>query len=78
MVLEALVWLKKNNPIYEDIVIDDTRLDELPVDDIPEALLAIVRQEEDDEIVDKERETYVESDMDTHIVQNESECEFFF
>ena len=78
VVLEALVWLKKNNPIYEDIVIDDTRLDELPVDDIPEALLAIVRQEEDDEIVDKERETYVESDMDTHIVQNESDCEFFF
>lgn len=75
VVFEALLWLRGHNPIYEDIVIDTSRLDELPTDDIPEALLAIVRQEEDDEIVEKERETYVESDMEIQSIVNDSECE---
>ena len=78
VILEALKWLWKNNPIYEDIVIDSSRLEELPIDDIPETLLAIVRQEEDDEIVERERETYVESDMETENVVNHPECEFSF
>ena len=53
-------------------------MEELPIDDIPEVLLAIVRQEEDDEIAERERETYVESDMETENVVNHPECEFSF
>lgn len=64
VVYEALVWLQRNNPIYADIQIDGNRLKELPEDDVPEELLAIVRREEDDEIVEKERESYLFHDTD--------------
>jgi hypothetical protein len=58
-VFDALLWLRHHNPIYGDIFIDKERLDDLPEDDIPEELLAVVRQIEDDEVAEKERESYV-------------------
>ncbi|OBZ68218.1 hypothetical protein A0H81_11694 [Grifola frondosa] len=42
----ALLWLKKMNPkYYAAIEIDSTRLQSLPEDDIPQEILAIIRQE---------------------------------
>lgn len=63
VVFDALSWLQRYNPIYADIVIDRNRLDVLPEDDVPEELLTIVRHEEDDELAEKERESYVHESM---------------
>ena len=59
VVCGALVWLKRHNPIYSDICLDMSRLEDLPEDDIPQELLSIVRQEDDDEVVERERESYM-------------------
>ena len=66
MVLDALVWLQKNNPIYGDIHIDEKRVEELPVDDVPEELLAVVQQEDNEELAQKERESYLAFEDDSH------------
>ncbi|EIM90060.1 uncharacterized protein STEHIDRAFT_52210 [Stereum hirsutum FP-91666 SS1] len=45
---EALLWLREHNPkYYGDIEIDEERLRALPEDDVPEEVLANVRQTED-------------------------------
>ena len=44
VVFDALLWLHHHNPIYADIVIDEKCLQELP---------------EDDELVERERESYL-------------------
>ena len=62
VVYNALLWLKNNNSIYADIKIDQCRLSELPEDDIPDELLAVIRQEEDETLADKERESYIVED----------------
>ncbi|KAF8132270.1 hypothetical protein EV363DRAFT_1397930 [Boletus edulis] len=59
VVYGALVWLKANNEIYQDIQISQERLETLPEDDIPVEILAAVRHSEDFEVVEKEREGYV-------------------
>ena len=59
MVYKALIWLQKNNPIYIDIQVDSIHSNELPKDDVPEVLLSIICQENDDEIAEKERESYL-------------------
>jgi hypothetical protein len=63
VVFDALSWLQEHNPIYADIQIDGIRLQELPEDDVPQELLTIVRREEDDELAERERESYVDVDM---------------
>ena len=59
VVYDALVWLQRHNPIYADINIDRSRLRELPEDDVPDELLSVIRQEMDDELVEKEKESYL-------------------
>ena len=59
VVYDALVWLQRHNPIYADIKIDRSRLRELPEDDVPDELLSVIRQEKDDELVEKEKESYL-------------------
>jgi hypothetical protein len=71
VVYEALVSLQTNNPIYADVEIDGSRLEMLPEDDIPEELLAIVRHDDDDELVERERESYVRNDSDGEEIVNE-------
>jgi hypothetical protein len=61
-IYDALIWLKRHNPIYADVVIDESRLQELPENDVPDELLAIVRHEENDEVAEKERESYLTAD----------------
>lgn len=87
MVYEALLWLQNHNPIYADIHIDRNCLQELPEDDIPDELLAIVRQEDDDELAEKERELYLPPDVtsndtdgddDNDLREDVEDGEFFF
>ncbi|KAF8526377.1 hypothetical protein JB92DRAFT_2826579 [Gautieria morchelliformis] len=58
-VLEALLWLRANNAMYHDVAISEDRLQSLPVDGVPDEILANFRQEDDPGLVDRERETYV-------------------
>jgi hypothetical protein len=74
VVLEALMWLKSNNVMYNDIVISEERLQSLPVDDVPMEISAVIRQEMNDEVVMKERAGYVPSD----VLFDESECYVFY
>ena len=55
----ALEWLKDNNPYYKDINIDDSRLESLPEDGVPDELLHIVRQERDELNIARENDSYV-------------------
>ncbi|KAK2462221.1 hypothetical protein APHAL10511_005760, partial [Amanita phalloides] len=56
----ALVWLKKNNLKYfGDVEIDENMLQQLPEDDMPEELLAIVQTTNDEHIIDEEHGGYV-------------------
>ena len=65
VVLQALEWLKKNNPkYYGDVQIDTEQLNRLPEDDVPAEILAIVRQNTDVGVVDQEEAGYVPRDND--------------
>lgn len=63
-VYEALTWLQGNNPLYADIHVDRRRLEELPDDDVPNELLSVVRVGDDEELVEKEWESYLNLDPD--------------
>lgn len=59
-VFEALRWLKYNNSkYYGDIVIDGSRIQSLPDDDVPDELLGIMRQSTDEGLVEQESAGYV-------------------
>lgn len=67
-VREALLWLKANNPkYYGEVQISPERIALLPEDDIPDEVLAVVRQSEDVGIVDQESDGYVPLDDDEAI-----------
>lgn len=62
-VAEALRWLKQHNPkYYGNIKISDSRIQQLPDDDVPEEISSLVRQSTDTGIVDQESEGYVPVD----------------
>lgn len=66
VVLDALRWLKANNPkYYSTIEISDTRIAQLPEDDVPVEVLGVVRQSEDGGIIDQEHDGYVPTEEDT-------------
>jgi hypothetical protein len=71
--------LKKNNKVYQDIALDDERLLMLPEDGIPEEILAVVRHEKDDDVVERECETYIPSASNdvSMISVEEREGEFY-
>ncbi|RDB28920.1 ATP-dependent DNA helicase RRM3 [Hypsizygus marmoreus] len=58
-VFQALRWLKRHNPIYRDITISQDRLNELPLNGIPEEILAGVKYSSDVELLDQERDGYI-------------------
>ncbi|CEL62289.1 DNA repair and recombination protein pif1, mitochondrial OS=Schizosaccharomyces pombe (strain 972 / ATCC 24843) GN=pif1 PE=1 SV=1 [Rhizoctonia solani AG-1 IB] len=59
-VAEALLWLKENNPkYYGNINIDSSRLNELPVNDVPDEIKINMRQEEYPAFITTESEGYV-------------------
>jgi hypothetical protein len=47
-----------------DIHIDGSWLNELPEDDVPYKLSSVIRRENDDEVVERERESYVSHDSE--------------
>ena len=59
IVYDALKWLHENNPIYGDIVIDPVQVNDLPEDDIPDELLAVIQRENDDDVASREHESYL-------------------
>jgi len=61
-VREALEWLKAHNPLYNDIVISEERLEMLPEDGIPDEIRLNVKHSTDMEAVIREHEGYVPSD----------------
>ena len=62
-VATALAWLKANNPkYYGDIAISGEALERLPVDDVPDEILSIVRQSSDVGLLDQEGAGYVRLD----------------
>jgi hypothetical protein len=63
-VRSALRWLKEHNPYYSDITIDDSCLESLPEDDVPEEILHVVRQEQDELNIARENDTYIPEDTE--------------
>lgn len=55
----VLVWLKKNNYLYSNIAISESRLMQFPKDRVPPAILSNVRLSDDIDELEKERDTYV-------------------
>ncbi|KAI6116457.1 hypothetical protein F5141DRAFT_1213054 [Pisolithus sp. B1] len=71
-VLEALLWLKSNNSFYGDISVSEERLWSLPIDDVPDVVDAVVRQETNELLAVRERESYV-PELSSEGVFSESE-----
>lgn len=62
---EGLRWLKKNNPLWGNIVISEERLALYPNEEaVPEEIMIIVKYSNDVEGVDAERAGYVVDDDD--------------
>ena len=63
IVREALIWLHRNNILYQDIVIDHLLVNKLPVNDVPDSLwdtLSVLEQSESDNI---ERSGYADNEL---------------
>ena len=80
VVHDALLWLKANNVLYQDIVISEDRIGQLPLDDVPVELVAVMVQEEDESVATNEQESYVmaegeTTDGDGDVVMNKAELE---
>jgi hypothetical protein len=64
-VRQALRWLKRYNPVYREIRISESRLEELPADDIPHQILSLVKHSENTDQLAAEHDGYVpENDAD--------------
>ena len=63
-VREALLWLKTNNPLYEDIEISEERLQELPENGIPEEIFLTAKYSADTYSLDKEHAGYVPDEVE--------------
>jgi hypothetical protein len=61
-VLDALRWLKLHNPLYANIEIAQERLDQLPLDGVPQELLAIVKVSNDSTLLASEHASYIAED----------------
>ena len=62
-VSRALNWLKVNNPkYYGEVVISQRQLYQLPEDDVPDEILAVIRQSNDTTLADRESSGYVRTD----------------
>jgi len=59
---DALVWLKANNPIYEDIDISAERLNALPINGIPDEILSVAKYSTDTAMLAEEEDSYVPED----------------
>ncbi|KAF8067607.1 hypothetical protein FPV67DRAFT_1449245 [Lyophyllum atratum] len=60
--LQALTWLKANNPLYADIVVCQDRLAMFPEEGVPDALRSVVRFSDDEELFEREHGSYLASE----------------
>ena len=60
----ALEWLKENNPLYNNIYISPARLEELPVDGVPEEISSVTRFSDDTCLLAQESAGYVPEEPD--------------
>ena len=58
-VVDALHWLKKYNPLYNNIKIDLANIAKLPEDDVPESIMSTIEQKTAEEADVSERAGYV-------------------
>lgn len=73
VVLNAIRWLKVNNPrFYGGVTIDEEALSFLPEDDIPNEILGTIQHEEEEEVLDKENNGYVPQDEDDNGCETET------
>ncbi|KAK0183562.1 hypothetical protein F5146DRAFT_968740, partial [Armillaria mellea] len=64
VVLNALLWLKENNPLWADVYIDCHRLQELPEDAVPNEIVDVTRVCHEMEVLAEEDTGYVPESMD--------------
>lgn len=57
--MEALIWLKKYNILYQNIDLNLDSIAQLPEDDIPESILMTMEQRIGEEEIPSERIGYV-------------------
>lgn len=70
-VRDALLFLKKQNHLYSDIIISEDNLCLLPEDGLPPELLAIIKHSDQHELLEQEREGYViDDDNNDHLQEN--------
>ena len=62
-VLEALQWLSQNNPLYRYVTINQSTINKLPEDDIPECLWATMETSTDVEAAENERSSYISDSL---------------
>ncbi|CAF5167472.1 unnamed protein product [Rotaria magnacalcarata] len=55
----ALQWLNQNNPLYRHITIDQSTIDKLADDDVPECLWAAMEISNNAEAAESERSSYI-------------------
>jgi hypothetical protein len=58
-VSQALQWLKKNNPLYRNVQINQSTIDKLPEDDVPECLWTTMQVSTHVEDGEHERASYI-------------------
>ena len=63
-VRDVHLWLKANNPLYRQILISEERLEEVPMDRIPNEILEVMRYSDDMAELERERTGYVPEDRD--------------
>lgn len=62
-IFEALCWLKQNNPLYRNVRIDQSVINKLPDDDVPECLWLTMQVTTNVEASESERASYVPDPM---------------
>jgi hypothetical protein len=73
-----LMWLHQNNLIFADIIIAKTWLDKLPEDDIPEELLSVIREGEDEDLLVTEQDLCLNVNVNSQhmkVVEDQTESE---
>ena len=61
---EALLWLKENNPIYQNIIVSIDQLNKLPLDDVPHEIMSLMKHSDDFVQFAHENDGYVPDDDD--------------
>ncbi|KAG2336078.1 hypothetical protein BDR05DRAFT_978863 [Suillus weaverae] len=64
-VKNALIFLKTQNHLYNDIIISEENLNLLPEDGLPLELFTIIKHSDQEHLLEQEREGYVIGDDDT-------------